>query len=1099
MMVTEAIGVNVNVDLLDSTLFDVARMDGIYKLLLWAAAQGRIRNLVGGPPRRSYLAEDVNKRDKEEDLLARFLILGMVAFEGRRQRRSEKVGIAIEHPDYESSSGTFWQSSMWREFASCYGLEVIKSMRGSTGTNLDLGGLSNVASTTTSAGSWTEDYARCVAAAMNAWNGYPLGESVLCSVSVSEDGIKLGKMTAKEWQLHIRRDHIPYRKDCRHCVQSAAGRPHRKTAHRSAYVLSADVAGPFRTQGMNTETNQNKFMLVCAYQFPRLPETLPAQEELEKEDTGAGVGELFWDDADDEGEASGLVLEEAEDISGDAEQSEEKIKEPEGSEEISKEEREAKEASEPFEFSVAYFVRPLRSRRSGDVLRALQEVYIDVKMLGLPVNRLHADRAREFRTPAVAEWAASRDVQITRTEGDMPAQNGVAEQAVKYIKSRTRILLSSAQELSGRDVKEVKTWWPMAAETVAARQRCLAFGQTSNPPSGFGDKVYVKRKKYGAEAKDLDARWSEATYLGPARDVPGGHVVLTKDNHLWNTCNVRQLPEVPMEPDPASAPSRRRIFGKRPPPPVVPLALGRATLLALQKKREFRAGPCELVHIQDKKSVAKMEFLPARDLEKTLSQIALEKQWFSLEDCLSIVEDIPFKRPNQTRVADAWGDPGPDVYVAFGAYQHGGFVGVTKATQEYDHLTRYLVKFLKIHAGISDPFSSIVLAKNLGTSLHRDKYNIDGRRNVVVTFGPCEDGGLWVEGEHGDYPQQSQRLSDGTEVIGTVLPTKDCVTKFDPRRLHCSIPWTGTKWSVIGYCNRGVNRMSSEMLQELREYGFPLPEPPKPSLLQLRSENDFEEYDYCETSDEEEHFPKPAATDVELVGLRKLLDEEEIIESWVKKALDQEEQDAISHANVSAMRRYERLEAGVEGQLREDTPVDSIQWLQLCRLVEGGEQHGIEEVLRGLETPLQVAYTFTLAEVKENIGAWKKAIMKEVQALISCGALTRLSPEEEDHLNRTGALVVLPAKGVFTVKPPDQAITEQTKSSDQPGSYSGVQTKSSDQPGSYSGVQTKSSDQPGSYKGVQTTPSDQEASRGSPKRKRGTWWLSFFTNERLGW
>ncbi|CAE7514394.1 TSPEAR [Symbiodinium sp. KB8] len=199
-----AIGVNVNVDLLDSTLFDVARMDGIYKLLLWAAAQGRIRNLVGGPPRRSYLAEDVNKRDKEEDLLARFLILGMVAFEGRRQRRSEKVGIAIEHPDYESSSGTFWQSSMWREFASCYGLEVIKSMRGSTGTNLDLGGLSNVASTTTSAGSWTEDYARCVAAAMNAWNGYPLGESVLCSVSVSEDGIKLGKMTAKEWQLHIR-------------------------------------------------------------------------------------------------------------------------------------------------------------------------------------------------------------------------------------------------------------------------------------------------------------------------------------------------------------------------------------------------------------------------------------------------------------------------------------------------------------------------------------------------------------------------------------------------------------------------------------------------------------------------------------------------------------------------------------------------------------------------------------------------------------------------------------------------------------------------------------------------------------------------------
>ena len=40
-----------------------------------------------------------------------------------------------------------------------------------------------------------------------------------------------------------------------------------------------------------------------------------------------------------------------------------------------------------------------------------------MKTLGLPVSRLHADRAREFRTPAVSEWAASRDILVTRTEG----------------------------------------------------------------------------------------------------------------------------------------------------------------------------------------------------------------------------------------------------------------------------------------------------------------------------------------------------------------------------------------------------------------------------------------------------------------------------------------------------------------------------------------------------------------------------------------------------------------------------------------------------------------------------------------------------------
>ena len=56
---------------------------------------------------------------------------------------------------------------------------------------------------------------------------------------------------------------------------------------------------------------------------------------------------------------------------------------------------------------------------------------------------------------------------------------------MKYLKARTRILSASAQDSSGRDIKEVKTWWPMAAETAATRQRSLVFGMESNPPAGF--------------------------------------------------------------------------------------------------------------------------------------------------------------------------------------------------------------------------------------------------------------------------------------------------------------------------------------------------------------------------------------------------------------------------------------------------------------------------------------------------------------------------------------------------------------------------------------------------------------------------------------
>eukprot|EP00439_Symbiodinium_sp_Y106_P057821 s2805_g8.t1 len=402
-----ALGVQLNVPPGDRALgaqqsvhpgdLDVTRMDGVFKVLLWGAARGRIRTLIGGPPRRSYLVDDEDKRAKEELLIVRMLILAMVAMEGRRQLRSERVGFALEHPDKAVellivrmlilamvamegrrqlrservgfalehpdkavAQGNVWSSSLWTDFCEAYGMELL--------------------------------------------------------------------------------------------------RPHRRVAHKSAYVLSADVAGPFRVKGVSTETNQHRFMLVCAYQFPKLPGTSETQHEPLDEDTGggAGIGDLLFEE---EGEDNHEIAE-----------------------------------------------------KHGENMRSSR-------------TRLHADRAREFRTPAVSEWAASRDILVTRTEGDSPAQNGTAEQAVKYLKARTRILLASAQDSSGRDIKEVKTWWPMAAETAeqavkylkartrillasaqdssgrdikevktwwpmaaetaATRQRSLVFGMESNPPAGF--------------------------------------------------------------------------------------------------------------------------------------------------------------------------------------------------------------------------------------------------------------------------------------------------------------------------------------------------------------------------------------------------------------------------------------------------------------------------------------------------------------------------------------------------------------------------------------------------------------------------------------
>ena len=185
-------------------------------------------------------------------------------------------------------------------------------------------------------------------------------------------GRSLRKMTPEELQLHVKRDHLPYRKDCRHCIQSAAGRPHRRTSHRSVYVLSIDVAGPFRHRGKDRSGSKFKFMLVASYQFPKLPETAtspPLKEpeasvegeklegdvedlvrELEQLFEGEGVKSSKQAEADESKEESKPIEPEEEKKKKEEEEEEERLR------------REAKDASEPFEFNTAYFVRGMIAR-----------------------------------------------------------------------------------------------------------------------------------------------------------------------------------------------------------------------------------------------------------------------------------------------------------------------------------------------------------------------------------------------------------------------------------------------------------------------------------------------------------------------------------------------------------------------------------------------------------------------------------------------------------------------------------------------------------------------------------------------------------------
>ncbi|CAE6951085.1 GIP, partial [Symbiodinium sp. CCMP2592] len=96
------------------------------------------------------------------------------------------------------------------------------------------------------------------------------------------------------------------------------------------------------------------------------------------------------------------------------------------------------------------------------------------------------------------------------------------------------------------------------------------------------------------------------------------------------------------------------------------------------------------------------------------------------------------------------------------------------------------------------------------------------------------------------------------------------------------------------------------------------------------------------------------------------------------------------------------------------------QWLGLCRMTEGEEESfGVETMLEELSEPLRVVSTVALDEVKNYASRWSDAMHKEVKALLDAGALVPLTAEEQMKLEASGKIVVLPAKGVFTTKPPD--------------------------------------------------------------------------------
>ena len=76
-----------------------------------------------------------------------------------------------------------------------------------------------------------------------------------------------------------------------------------------------------------------------------------------------------------------------------------------------------------FEVRTYRMACPLSSKSSKEVMQAVLEIYLRLKIDGFVISRFHTDRGREFSNQ-LRQWFISRGVACTRTAGDNPQSNG---------------------------------------------------------------------------------------------------------------------------------------------------------------------------------------------------------------------------------------------------------------------------------------------------------------------------------------------------------------------------------------------------------------------------------------------------------------------------------------------------------------------------------------------------------------------------------------------------------------------------------------------------------------------------------------------------
>ena len=341
------------IDIVNSRLWDLHRPNGAFQLLLWAAANKKIDDIIGGPPCRTYSALLHKPREGypsparssefphtipgldprrqalvhgDTALAVKQLVLWVIASYARNQNF---VGFFMEHPrdpatfltpkegesmpDYPS----LWRMDFWEKFMNRFNMAKVTYDQGAmghlakkpttSGTNykelLSLDGMvansigltSATALASSQLSRWAPGLRRRLAEAI--CGGSPLEPSLEELDTIISKKLSPGER--EQWQRHLENDHQPYRPDCSVCLNAkGTGKPHRRVLRPTAFSLALDTAGPFKHRGRDLDHTDYRYLLVGAYRFP-FPKSFLSQQQAEELMEALHVPEDDGDHLDD--------------------------------------------------------------------------------------------------------------------------------------------------------------------------------------------------------------------------------------------------------------------------------------------------------------------------------------------------------------------------------------------------------------------------------------------------------------------------------------------------------------------------------------------------------------------------------------------------------------------------------------------------------------------------------------------------------------------------------------------------------------------------------------------------------------------------------